>query len=152
MPCFDVVSNKLGRKPIDPNWESKQRPSDYQPRFQGLFFPSFGAKKGQGMKRDPRNEVVRLLARILKIRLRTSNRSVIGSIPSCEHSDFSELSRYKIEKFHLSLRSTPNLFSDFHANQVNETLPPFRFEAKRVIIRQGHKAENFYFILSGTGM
>ena len=27
----------------------------------------------------------------------------------------------------------------------------FRFEAKRVIIRQGHKAENFYFILSGTG-
>ena len=26
-----------------------------------------------------------------------------------------------------------------------------RFEAKRVIIRQGHKAENFYFILSGTG-
>ncbi|RMX44894.1 hypothetical protein pdam_00012566 [Pocillopora damicornis] len=25
-----------------------------------------------------------------------------------------------------------------------------RFEAKRVIIRQGHKAENFYFILSGT--
>ena len=27
----------------------------------------------------------------------------------------------------------------------------FRFEAKRVIIRQGHTAENFYFILSGTG-
>ena len=27
----------------------------------------------------------------------------------------------------------------------------YRFEAKRVIIRQGHKAENFYFILSGTG-
>ncbi|XP_074620550.1 uncharacterized protein LOC141879247 isoform X3 [Acropora palmata] len=27
-----------------------------------------------------------------------------------------------------------------------------RFEAKRVIIRQGHKAENFYFILSGTAV
>ncbi|XP_078369782.1 uncharacterized protein LOC144653617 isoform X1 [Oculina patagonica] len=27
-----------------------------------------------------------------------------------------------------------------------------RFEAKRVIIRQGHKAENFYFILSGTAL
>ena len=25
------------------------------------------------------------------------------------------------------------------------------FEAKRVIIRQGHTADNFYFILSGTG-
>lgn len=27
-----------------------------------------------------------------------------------------------------------------------------RFEAKRVIIRQGHTAENFYFILSGTAL
>jgi len=27
-----------------------------------------------------------------------------------------------------------------------------RFETKRVIIRQGHKAENFYFILSGTAV
>jgi len=25
------------------------------------------------------------------------------------------------------------------------------FDAKRVIIRQGHMADNFYFILSGTG-
>ena len=28
----------------------------------------------------------------------------------------------------------------------------YRLPAKRTIIRQGHNAENFYFIISGTGM
>ena len=27
-----------------------------------------------------------------------------------------------------------------------------RFEPKRIIIRQGHQAQNFYFILSGTAL
>jgi len=27
----------------------------------------------------------------------------------------------------------------------------YRYEADRVIIRQGHRAQNFYFILSGKG-
>ncbi|KAJ8297714.1 hypothetical protein KUTeg_024245 [Tegillarca granosa] len=35
---------------------------------------------------------------------------------------------------------------------VNESIFLFSFEDKRVIIRQGHMADNFYFILSGTAI
>lgn len=36
-------------------------------------------------------------------------------------------------------------------NNSRQTTLYFSFAAKRMIIRQGHKADNFYLILSGTG-
>ncbi len=37
-------------------------------------------------------------------------------------------------------------------SNYSSSICAFRYDAKRVIVRQGHPASSFYFILSGSGL
>ncbi|CAL1526847.1 unnamed protein product [Lymnaea stagnalis] len=67
----------------------------------------------------------------------------------------SRRTHHQLRQVLLSLRQAVNEFSEFPIT-MQESLVRVgwyeHFEAKRVIIRQGHTADNFYFILSGTAV